>query len=114
MKKMFKKLLKPLILDENILLVGIYRVDGTPLFIEIKKRGVLNILYWLENQVKVLLYYIENNYFSNAEFRLSKYQLLLYPLSKSLVLSVLANENVSLYKLRIDIKAIKKSFEKYV
>ncbi len=114
MRQVFKELLRPLMLDENVLFVAVYRIDGTPIFVDMKTRGVLNILYWLEDQVKVLLHYIENGTFSDAEFRITNYQLLLYPLSKSLVLSVLANENASLYKLRIDLTTIRRTFEKYV
>ncbi len=114
MREEFREILKPLILDDSVIFVAIYRIDGIPIFIEMKKRGVLNILYWLEDQVKVLLHHIENGLFSNAEFRIAKYQLLLYPLSKSLVLCILADENASLYKLRIDISSVKKMFGKYV
>jgi len=114
MKELFIDLLKPLILDESVLFVAVYRVDGTPIFIDMKTRGVLNILYWLEDQVRVLLHYIESGLFSDAEFRIARYQLLLYPLSKSLVLGVLADESASLYKLRIDLTSVKKTFERYV
>ncbi len=114
MKDLLAEILKPLVLDENVLFVVVYRIDGTPIFADIKTRGILNILYWLENQVKILLHYIESGFFSDAEFRIANYQLLLYPLSRSLVLGVLANEEASLYKLRIDISSIKKVFERYV
>ncbi len=114
MRKEFREILKPLILDDSVIFVAIYRIDGTPIFIDMKKRGVLNILYWLEDQVKILLHHIENGLFSNAEFRIAQYQLILHPLSKSLVLCVLANENASLYKLRIDISSVRKMFSRYV
>ena len=114
MRDLFAELLRPLLLDEGIILVAVYMIDGTPVFVKIRRRGVLNVLYWLEDQVKTLLHYIEREAFSDAEIRIGEYKLFMYPISRSLVLCVLADETVSLYKLRIDLKTIRKNFEKYV
>ncbi len=113
MRDLFAELLRPLLLDESLAFVAVYRVDGTPVFVKIRQRGILNVLYWLEDQVKVLLHYIESEAFSDAEIRIGNFRLFMYPISRSLVVCVLADESVSLYKLRIDLASIKKNFEKY-
>ncbi len=114
MREQIKELLKPLILDEGIAFVAIYRIDGTPIFVDIKRRGVMDILHWLEEQVKILLYYLENGQLSEAEIKISSYRLFLQPLSKSLVLTVLADDTISIYKLRIDISTIRNEFLRHV
>lgn len=114
MKEVIEELLRPIILDENIPFVGIYRVDGVPIYIHFKDRQVLSLVDWLESQVKVLINYIASGYFKDAEFRMAGSHLLLYPISRTLVLAILAAEDASIYKLRIDIESIKSGFEKHV
>ncbi|MET1124122.1 MAG: hypothetical protein ABWW66_02510 [Archaeoglobaceae archaeon] len=110
MRETFREILSPLLLDDGVAFVGIYRVDGVAIFAGIKRRGVLNILDWLEEQVKLLLNYIESSTFEDLEVKISNYRLFLQPLSRSLVLAVLASETASLYKLRIDISTVRRRF----
>lgn len=114
MREEIEEILKPLILDENVLFTGIYTVDGVPIYIHFKDRKVISLVDWLESQVKVLIHYIASGYFKDAEFRILGSHLLLSPITKTLVLGVLAVEEASLYKLRIDVESIKSEFEKYV
>ncbi len=114
MKEVIEKVLRPIALDENVPFVGVYRVDGVPIYIHFKDRRVLSLVDWLESQVKVLINYIASDYFKNAEFRMAGSHLLLSPISKTLVLAILASEDASIYKLKIDIESIKSEFEKHV
>jgi len=84
---MIKEILKPIISDENVLMVSIYRIDGVPVFVESKRvEGVLDVIYWLEKQIKTLINYISMGFFNEAEFKFKNYYILLYPISKTLVL----------------------------
>ncbi len=114
MKEIIERILKPVTLDENILFVGIYRIDGAPIYVHFKNKQVISLIDWLESQVRVLINYIASGYFKDAEFRMTDSHLLLSPISKTLVLTMLAVEDTSIYKLRIDVESIKSEFEKYV
>ena len=114
MKDLIEEILRPLILDENILFAGVYRIDGVPIYVHFKDRKIISVIDWLENQVKVLINYISMGYFKNAEFQLQESHLILHPISRTLILSVLAHENASVYKLRVDIESIKSEFKKHV
>jgi len=105
-----KEVIRPLMLDENILVVAIYRIDGTPIVVESKEmEKILEVIYWLEKQIQTLLYYISAGLFNDAEFRFRDYYVLLYPISRTLVLGIIANEEVSAYKIRIDSESIKET-----
>ena len=113
MREVIEELLKPIILDENITFVGIYRIDGVPIYVHFKNRQLLSLIDWLEDQVKVLINYIASGYFKDAEFKMRDSHLFLIPISKTLVLGVLALEDASMYKLRVDLESIKNEFEKH-
>lgn len=113
MREVIEKLLKPIILDEDVVFVGVYRVDGVPIYVHFKDRQLLSLIDWLEDQVKVLISYVTSDYFKDAEFKMRSGHLFLIPISKTLVLSVLALEGVSMYKLRIDLESIKNEFGKH-
>ena len=103
-----KEVIKPLMLDENILVVAVYRIDGTPIVVESREiEGVLEAIYWLEKQIQTLIYYISSGLFNDAEFRFHDYYVLLYPISRTLVLGIFAKEEALAYKLRIDVESIK-------
>jgi hypothetical protein len=115
MKNEFRNVLKPLILDENVLLVAVYQIDGTPIFVESKKtKGILDVIYWLERQIQGLIYYIYSAQLSDAEFRFRDYYVVLYPISRSLVLGILATLDVSAYKLRVDLTSIREILRKRI
>ena len=107
-----RELLKPVISDENVLMVSVYRIDGTPVFVDAKrKEGVLDVIYWLERQIKTLINYISMGIFNEAEFKFKNYYILLYPISKTLILGILSSDEASAYKLRIDAASIKEQFK---
>ncbi len=114
MRGELENLLEPLTLDDGILFTGIYRIDGIPIFVHYKHRRVISIIDWLENQIKVLINYIASGYFQEAEFKLQDSVLMLYPISKTLVLCILTSEEASLYKLKLDIDSIVEGLKKYV
>ncbi len=114
MKELIEEILKPLIYDDGVLFAGIYRVDGVPIYVHFKDRKIISVIDWLENQVKVLINYIFMGYFKKAEFQLQNSHLILHPLSKTLILCVLAHEDVSLFKLRTDLESVKSEFQKHV
>ncbi len=112
MTEQIREILKPIISDENVLMVSLYRIDGTPVFVDSKRvEGVLDVIYWLERQIKTLIDYISMGFFNEAEFRFKNYYILLYPISKTLVLGILSSDEASAYKLRIDAASIKEQFK---
>ncbi len=110
-----RHILKPLAMDDGILMVAVYRVDGTPIVVESKKvRGVLDVIYWLEKQIQGMIYYIYSASLSMAEFRFRDYYVVLYPVSRSMVLGVLAKVDVSAYKLRIELVSVGEMIKEHV
>ncbi|AEA46209.1 hypothetical protein [Archaeoglobus veneficus] len=103
-------LLSPIYSDPGIKMVALYRIDGVPVFIKINapKREIAGTLYWLEGQIKEMLYQIFNRNLSEASFRFGDVRIHMYPVSRTLVLSIMASEEVSMYKLEVDVMSVKK------
>jgi hypothetical protein len=109
-----RELVKPLISDESVLMVSIYRIDGTPVFVESKNvRGVLEALYWLEKQIQTLIHFISSGLLGEAEFRFRDYYVMLQPISRTLVLGILSSEEASAYKLRIDTQSVIENLRRF-
>jgi len=100
--------LKPIISDPNIRMIVLYRIDGTPILAEIKDKNIkiLNLLYRLENQIKNILYHIFNGDLDDISFKFRDIVVKMYPVSRTLVLAILAKEESSIYKLEADIESV--------
>ena len=94
--------------DPSVVFVGLFRIDGTPILVKCKKRSdILNIIYWLEKHVKASLSQIlaENLNDLSAKFR--EYSIRIVPLSKTLAIVVVAEDELSLYKFEMNIESLK-------
>ncbi len=100
--------IKPIISDPNIRMVVLYRIDGTPILAEIKDKNIkiLDLLYRLENQIKDILYHIFNGDLDDISFKFRDIVVKMYPVSRTLVLAILAKEESSIYKLEADIESV--------
>ncbi len=106
MFKEIEEVLEKLAEDPEIKMVAIYRIDGMPvhLIINAPKRELSELLYWLEKQVNNMLWYIFTKNLKEVSFKFDNFQIFLYPISKTLVLGVIASLEASLYRLQADIK----------
>jgi predicted regulator of Ras-like GTPase activity (Roadblock/LC7/MglB family) len=102
------KVVEPIASDPNVRLVVLYRIDGTPILVKVndKSQTLLRILYWLENQIKDTLYHIFNRSLDDLSFRFKEVVVKMYPVSRTLVLTVIVDEESSLYKLEADIETV--------
>jgi len=100
--------LRPILSDPNVVIAVLYRIDGTPIFAEIKERNpsILTVLYYLESQIKDALYQIFNRDLSDFGFKFRDYIVRMYPISRTLVLTVILKEDVSLYKFETDVSTV--------
>jgi len=103
-------ILSPIYSDPGIKMVALYRIDGIPVFLRVNasKREIVGILYWLEGQIREMLHQIFNRNLSEASFRFGDVRIHMYPVSRTLVLSIMANDEVSMYKLEVDVRTVKK------
>ena len=103
-------ILFPIYSDPGIKMVALYRIDGIPVFLKINapKREIASVLYWLEGQIREMLLQIFNRNLSEASFRFGDVRIHMYPVSRTLVLSIMASDEVSMYKLEVDVNTAKK------
>ena len=106
MLKRISEILKPIASDPGIKMVVLYRIDGVPIYakLNVPKREIASTLYWLEGQIKEMLHQIFSQNLDEASFKFGNLKIPLYPISKTLVLGVMADEEAPSYKLDIDIK----------
>lgn len=107
MLERLKRAVENFSLDPSVVVCAVYKVDGTPVVTNIKGKEYLEILQWLEEFVRTLLRQISEETLKNAEFRMQRYSMLVYPISKSLVLIIVCTGEASLYKLKIDAESLK-------
>ena len=103
------EIIKPIVKDPSIRVIILYRIDGTPIIAEIKDRNLktLNILYHLESQIKTFLHHIFTGDLDDVSFRFRDVVIKMYPVSRTLVLAILASEEFSIYKLETDIETVR-------
>lgn len=106
MIRKISQILAPLYTDPSIRMVVLYRIDGVPIFTKVNgpRHELASILYWLEKQIQEMLCYIFNRNLDEANFRFGETRILMYPVSRTLVLSIMTGEEASMYKLEVDIK----------
>jgi len=110
------KILETLSMEEGVKMVVLYRIDGVPLCakLNVPKREIAPTLYWLEGQIKEMLYQISSQNLDEASFKFGNTVIMLYPVSRTTVLGIMADEETSSYKLDIDIKTSCKQIEDLV
>lgn len=92
--------------DPSVKGVILYRVDGTPIYANIKdERTVLSHLYFLESQIKTLLEYIFNQNLEEVSIKTSDLKFLLIPVTKTVVMSILFVP-VSEYRIEVESKRV--------
>ena len=106
MLRKIAEILNPIASDPGIKMVVLYRIDGIPIYTKLNtsKREIAPTLYWLEGQIKEMLHQIFNQNLDEASFKFGNLRIPLYPVSKTIVLGVMADEEASSYKLDIDIR----------
>ncbi len=99
-------ILYPIYSDPEVKMTALYRIDGIPVFLKINapKREMASTLYWLEGQIKDMLHQIFNRNLSEASFRFGDVRIHMYPVSRTIVLAIMASEEVSMYKLEVDVR----------
>ncbi len=101
-------IMRPITTNPKVQMVALYRVDGTPIIAEVRKRSTrfLNILYNLENNIKNILYEIFNGKMEEVSFKFKDVFVKMYPVSKTIVLTVITSDELSLYRIDVDVKSI--------
>jgi predicted regulator of Ras-like GTPase activity (Roadblock/LC7/MglB family) len=109
-------ILEPLTEDEGVKMVVLYRIDGVPIFarLNVPKREIAPTLYWLEKQIKDMLYQIFSQNLDEASFKFGNTKIMLYPVSRTIILGIMADEETSAYKLDIDIRTSCKEMESLI
>jgi predicted regulator of Ras-like GTPase activity (Roadblock/LC7/MglB family) len=110
------RILSDLSADPGISMVVLYRIDGVPISLKVNApiQELTSFLYWLEKQIKEMLHQIFYRNLDEASFKLRDKQIRMYPVSRTLVLGVMANEEASTYKLEIDVKTVCKQLRSIV
>jgi len=94
--------------DPSIIFVGLFRIDGVPILVKCKKRfEMLNLIYWLEKHIKSSLNQILTENLSDLSAKFKKLFIRIIPLSKTLALVMVAEDEFSLYKFEMDIESIR-------
>ncbi len=108
--------IRPLMTNPSVQMVVLYRIDGTPIIAEVRKRSArfLNILYNLENNIKNILYEIFNGKLEEVSFKFNDVIIKMYPVSRTLVLTVITCDEFSIYRLDVDAKSICKKIRELI
>ncbi len=111
MLRKIDEILSPFKNDQDIIAMVVYRIDGTPIYSFVRDgRRVSEYLYFLESQVRDLLYHIFTENLDEISLKIGEYGIKLYPISKTLVLSMLVTK-VASFKVETDAKTIIKKLQ---
>ncbi|AKG90810.1 hypothetical protein GAH_01917 [Geoglobus ahangari] len=106
MNRKIGDIVRTLASDPSVRGVILYRVDGTPIYANIRdERTVLSHLYFLESQIRTLLEYIFNQNLEEISIKVGNLKFLLLPVTRTLVLSILFVP-VSEYRIEVESKRI--------
>ncbi len=104
------EILSPFAGDPEVKVAALYRIDGTPIFAKVNERSgrILNLLYWLESQIKSSLYYIFTRRLDEVSFTYCNTEIRMFAVSRTLVLVFVleCEDSTSRYKLDIDIENV--------
>ncbi len=111
-------ILSPFAEDPEVKVAALYRIDGTPIFARVNEKSgrILNLLYWLESQIKSSLYYIFTKSLDEVSFRYCNTEIRMFAISRTLVLVFVLEfeESTSQYKIDIDIMNVIDSLKELV
>ncbi len=112
------EILSPFTEDPAVKVTAVYRIDGTPIFARVNERSgrILNLLYWLESQIKSSLYYIFTKQLNEVSFTYCDTEIRMFAVSKTLVLVLVveAEEFTSRYKFDMDVENVVKTLGELV
>lgn len=112
------RILSPFTEDPVIKVTALYRIDGVPIFAKVNERSsrILNLLYWLESQIKSSLYYIFTRELDEVSFTCYNIEVRMLAVSRTLVLVLVieADEYTSRYKFDVDIENVVESLRELV
>lgn len=103
------EILSPIAEDTEVKVTALYRIDGTAIFAKVNERTgeILNLLCWLESQIKSSLYYIFTKSLDEISFSYKDVEIRMFAVSRTLVLVfVVEKECMSKYKIDLDIENI--------
>ncbi len=94
--------------DPSIIFVGVFRIDGDPIFVKCKdKITLLKIVDWLDKHIKTSLEKIVAEELNEIGTKFRNLFVRLIPLSKTLALVMVSNEEMSLYRFEMDISSLR-------
>ena len=94
--------------DPSLIFIGVFRVDGVPMLVRCRdKVTLLKIVDWLDRHIKNSLDMIVAEELSEMGTKFKNLFVRLIPLSKILVLVMVSNEEMSLYKFEMDISSLR-------
>lgn len=97
--------------DPTLLFIGVFRVDGVPIVVRCKdKIKLLEIVDWLDKHVKNSLEKIVTEELNDMTTRFKDLFVRLTPISKTLALVIVSNDEMSLYKFEMDISSLRSLF----
>lgn len=109
MLELLKEVVEKFLSDPSVVVSAVYRADGTPIVTRMKDREFIHLLQFFEEQTRAVFRLILDGTLKSAEFKTEGYTILLFPISKSLVLLVVSTSDASIYKLKIDAESVKGS-----
>ncbi|ADB57871.1 hypothetical protein [Archaeoglobus profundus] len=94
--------------DPSLIFIGVFRIDGDPILVRCKDKIILlKIVDWLDGHIKASLDMIVAEELGEIGTKFKDLFVRLVPLSKTLVLVMIANEEMSLYKFEMDISSLR-------
>ncbi len=94
--------------DPSILLTGLFRVDGIPIVVKCRdKISILGIADWLDRYIRDSLERMIREDIDEVNAKFKDLFVRISPLTKTLALVLVSNDETSLYKFEMDISSLK-------
>ena len=94
--------------DPSVILIGVFRVDGDPILVKCKdKMTILKIVDWLNKHIRTSLEKMLTEELSDVGVKFRDFFVKIIPISKTLALVIVSNEELSLYRFEIDILSLR-------
>jgi len=101
-------LMEDILKEPPMLFVGLFRADGVPILVKcVKRMDFLNLIYWLEGHVKDSLNQMVTENLNDLNAKFNKFFIRILPLSRTLALVMIAEDEMSLYKFEMDLVSLK-------
>jgi molybdopterin-guanine dinucleotide biosynthesis protein A len=97
--------------DPYLVFVGLFRVDGIPVVVKCKDRWkILRIAEWLKKHIENSLEKIVAEKLDNISAQISELHVKVVPVSRTLAVVLVAEDETILYKFDMDIESLKELF----